>query len=65
MEQNKYEIVSDSSNRFTGVQIDLVTNNEEVGDTVMLFNEKFELTQKGTILVFSNKDCCITLQLIK
>ena len=58
----KYKVQSDTSNQFTGIEIDYVIEDFTIGRELMFLGEKFTLKQNGVILVLGNKDRVITIQ---
>ena len=60
--KKRFKVASDTSGRFSGVELDYVLDDDSIGRTLKLFGEDYRLTQNGPILVLVNEDCCMTLQ---
>jgi len=61
----KYKVQSDTSNQFTGIEIDYVIEDFTIGRELMFLGENYTLKQNGLILVLGNKDRVITIQELK
>ena len=47
---------------FMGIEINLVLDNDNIGEEVNVLGGTFKITQNGPILVLTNSDWCLTLQ---
>ena len=59
--QKKFKVMGDSKNTFMNIELDLIIDSEEIGDTVNVLGGSFVITQNGKILVLVDKDWCVTL----
>lgn len=60
--KKRYKVQGDTRNTFIGIELDLVIENDEIGESVEVLGGTFEITQNGKVLVLSSPEWVLTLQ---
>ena len=59
--KKKFKVMGDSKNTFMNIELDMVIDNEEIGEIINVLGGAFTITQNGKILVLADKDWVLTL----
>ena len=59
--KRKFKVMGDSKNTFLNIELDLVIEDDSIGNECNVLGGKFIITQNGKILVLADKDWVLTL----